>query len=241
MIDTTQSTRTWRPVVTYGLIAANLIAYAWTASVSHSLVDNQASLTFAKLCLSLPATASGWWWTAVTSGFLHFGPVHLLVNMYSLFVLGRVVEAVLGRARFSALYAVSLLGGSATVLWFAIGGGLTAGASGAIFGLMGADLVLALRMRVNPANILVVIGVNIVISFSVPGISLVGHLGGLVAGALATAGIVYGPQVLPRAARTRARVESVGWVALGVVAAIAVVAVAARFGDLHDAVIYSAA
>ncbi|MDF0528634.1 rhomboid family intramembrane serine protease [Tsukamurella sp. 8F] len=73
MIDTPRTTRTWRPVLTYALIAANVIAYLWSASKSGSIVDNQASEAFAKLCLSLPATSEGWWWTAVTSGFLHFG------------------------------------------------------------------------------------------------------------------------------------------------------------------------
>ncbi|GAA4382501.1 rhomboid family intramembrane serine protease [Tsukamurella soli] len=240
MIAPLQTRRRWRPAVTFGLIAANVLAYAWTAAIAHSVVDNQDSATFLKLCLSFPATAAGWWWTTMTSGFLHFGPVHLLVNMYSLYVLGATVEAGLGRARYLAVYAISLLGGSAAVLWWAIeAGGVTAGASGAIFGVMGAELVMVLAMRLNPANILIVIVANVVVSMAVPGVSLYAHLGGLVTGVVVAAGFVYGPRLLRGQARTARSAARIGWAVTVAAAAVIVVAVVVRFEDLHGVRIYT--
>lgn len=231
--------RDWQPVLTYSLIAVNVIAFAFSAKASGSIEHNMYSDEVARLALSEYATAHGWWWTAVTSGFLHFGPIHLLVNMFTLYVFGRNVERVLGRARFGAVYALSLLGGSAAVLWFGLENSITVGASGAIFGLMGAELVLSMKLKINPTYLLVLIGVNVVASFTIPGISLFGHLGGLVAGALVTAGIVYAPELLPRDRRTRRQVESVGWACVGVVAAVLVAAIGLRFGTVPDAVLYT--
>lgn len=231
--------RDWQPVLTYSLIAVNVIAFAFSAKQSGSIENNMNSLEVARLALSEPATANGWWWTAVTSGFLHFGPIHLLVNMFTLYVFGRNVERVLGRARYGAIYAVSLLGGSAAVLWFGLENTITVGASGAIFGLMGAELVLSLRMRINPTSLLVVVGVNVVASFTISGISLFGHLGGLAAGALVTAGIVYAPELLPKNTRTRQQVEAVGWACTGVIAAVLAAAIALRFGTFPEANVYT--
>ena len=231
--------RDWQPVLTYSLIAVNVIAFAFSAKASGSIENNMSSLEVARLALSEPATLNGWWWTAVTSGFLHFGPIHLLVNMFTLYVFGRNIEQALGRARFGVLYAVSLLGGSAAVLWFGLENTITVGASGAIFGLIAAQLVLYLRMKIDPTSLLVIIGVNVVASFTLSGISWLGHLGGFVAGALVTAGVVYAPELLPRERRTRQQVEAVGWACAGVIAAVLVAAIAVRFGTFPGAQVYT--
>ena len=231
--------RDWQPVVTYSLIAVNVIVFAFSAKQTGSIDNNMASYEVARFALSEQATASGWWWTAVTSGFLHFGPIHLLVNMFTLYVFGRNVEQQLGRARFGAIYAVSLLGGSAAVLWFGLENTITVGASGAIFGLIGAELVLYLRMKLNPTSLLVLIGVNVVASFTLSGISWLGHLGGFVLGVLVTAGFVYAPEVLPRNTRTRQQVEAIGWACAGVLAAVVVAAIAVRFGTFPGASVYT--
>ncbi|NMD57359.1 MULTISPECIES: rhomboid family intramembrane serine protease [Tsukamurella] len=231
--------RDWQPVVTYSLIAVNVIAFAFSAKQSGSIDNNMASYEVARLALSEPATANGWWWTAVTSGFLHFGPFHLLVNMFTLYVFGRNVEQALGRARFGAIYALSLLGGSAAVLWFGLENTITVGASGAIFGLIGAELVLFLKLKLNPTSLLVLIGVNVVASFTFSAISWLGHLGGFVIGAAVTAGFVYGPELLPRDKRTRQQVEGIGWACAGVIAAVVVAAIAVRFGTFPGAQVYS--
>ncbi|WP_243653500.1 rhomboid family intramembrane serine protease [Pseudonocardia endophytica] len=185
--------RVGRPVVVPALIAVNVVVFALTVVAAGSLNRNDASALFQYGSLVPGLVTDGEWWRLITSGFLHFGPIHLLFNMFALFVIGREVEGVLGRARLITVYAVSLLGGSAAVMLFSSPASQTAGASGAVFGVMAALAVLALRLRVPARQAFGLIALNIVISIVVPGISLVGHLGGLVAGAATTAALVYTP------------------------------------------------
>jgi membrane associated rhomboid family serine protease len=183
-----------RPVITPVLIALNVLVYLVTAVQARSPMDNELSPLFLDGMLWSPSIAfEGEWWRLLTSGFLHFGPIHVAVNMFSLWILGRDVELLLGKARFTAVYFVSMLGGSVAVFAFDDPGIRTAGASGAIYGLLGAILVAVLRLRLNPTQAVGIIVLNLIISVSLPGISLLGHLGGLVVGALATAAMVYAP------------------------------------------------
>ncbi|MCT1603043.1 rhomboid family intramembrane serine protease [Kocuria sp. p3-SID1433] len=136
-------------------------------------------------------------WTVLTSGFAHSmtNPAHLLLNMYTLWIFGRMLESEIGRGRFLAVYLLSLLGGAAAVLLLSPAYTFTVGASGAVFGLFGAVLALALwggrRYRENLSGILVLIGINTVFSLFFPGISWQGHLGGLVTG-LVVMGVLLG-------------------------------------------------
>jgi membrane associated rhomboid family serine protease len=180
-------------VVVPALIAVNVVVFALTVLDSGSLNQNYSSTLFRYGSLVPGLVADGEWWRLVTSGYLHFGPIHLLFNAFALYVIGRDVEGVLGRARLLVVYAVSLLGGSAAVMLFSDPASRTAGASGAVFGVMGALAVLALRLRVPATQAFVLIALNVGISIAVPGISLVGHLGGLLAGAATTAALVYTP------------------------------------------------
>jgi membrane associated rhomboid family serine protease len=208
------------PYVTYALIAINVAVFAVTASQAHSVTDNHLSRLFYDWVLAPQWVAQGQWIRVLGSGFLHYGPLHLVVNMFALYILGRDTELVLGRSRFLAIYLVSLLGGSAAVMWLATDSA-TAGASGAIYGLFGAMTVILLRLRQSPVQMLVLIAINLLISVSLPGISLWGHLGGLVAGTLAAAGILFLPEWLR--ARTR---DSIRWIGWGAVAGLAVLALA---------------
>ncbi|WP_258080734.1 rhomboid family intramembrane serine protease [Nocardia nova] len=208
------------PYVTYALIAINVAVFAVTASQAHSVTDNHVSRLFYDWVLAPQWVAQGQWIRVLGSGFLHYGPLHLVVNMFALYILGRDTELVLGRSRFLAIYLVSLLGGSAAVMWLATDSA-TAGASGAIYGLFGATTVILLRLRQSPVQMLVLIAINLLISVSLPGISLWGHLGGLVAGTLAAAGILFLPEWLR--ARTR---DSIRWIGWGAVAGLAVLALA---------------
>lgn len=175
------------------LIAINVAVFAVTVVQAGSLGGNSASELFQQWALAPVAVADGDAWRLVTSGFLHFGPIHLAMNMLVLWIIGRDLEAVLGRSRFLAVYLVSLLGGSAVVFALEQVSSLTAGASGAIYGLMGALLMVLLRLRRSPGPALFIIGINVVITFTVPGISLYGHLGGLLFGTMAAAAMVYAP------------------------------------------------
>ena len=184
-----------RLVVTPVLVALNVLIYAITAAQAGSPMQNQSSSLFLDWVL-WPASIvlDDQWWRLVTSGFLHYGVIHIAVNMFSLYVLGREIEVLLGKVRFVAVYLVSLLGGSVVVYAFGNINQTTAGASGAIYGLLGGILVAVLRLRLNPAPAIGIIVLNLVITVSIPGISLLAHLGGLVTGALATAAMVYAPE-----------------------------------------------
>lgn len=167
--------RSITPVVTYALIAVNVLAFivqAGSADLERQLV------------LWSPAVADGDLYRLVTSAFLHHGLTHLLFNMWALYVVGPSLELSLGRLRFIALYALSALGGSVLVYLLSPLNSATAGASGAVFGLFGATFVVAKRLDLDVRWVVALIGINLVITFVVPGISWQGHLGGLVTGAL---------------------------------------------------------
>ncbi|MPZ64300.1 MAG: rhomboid family intramembrane serine protease [Pseudonocardiaceae bacterium] len=176
------------------LIAVNVAVFVVTVVQAGSLGRNDTAELFQRWALLPVAVADGDVWRLVTSGFLHFGPIHLALNMLVLWVIGRDLEAVLGRSRFLTVYLVALLGGSAAVFALERVDSLTAGASGAIYGLMGALLMVLLRLRRSPGPALFIIGINVVITFTVPGISLYGHLGGLVFGTVTAAAMVYAPR-----------------------------------------------
>ncbi|MFI7004147.1 rhomboid family intramembrane serine protease [Nocardia sp. NPDC050175] len=207
------------PYATYALIAINVAIYAITAAQSKSLLENRTSALFHDWVLYPPLVADGQWFRLIGSGFLHYGPIHLLLNMFALYMIGRDTELVLGRLRYLAVYLVSLLGGSAAVMVFSQDTA-TAGASGAVYGLFGAITVILIRLRQNPNQMLILIGINVFISFSLPGISLWGHLGGLAAGTIATLGILFLPGWLRAKSQPTARL--IGWVAVVVVALVAV-------------------
>ena len=207
------------PVVVPVLIAVNVAVFLLTVVNAGSVADNASGSAFAATALAPVQVAGGGWWRLVTSGFLHIGLLHLLFNMIALWFIGRDVELVLGRLRFSVLYGVSLLGGSAAVMLFGSPAGEVAGASGAIFGLMGALIVLLRRLQLPMTQALVIVGLNVVLSLTVPGISLLGHLGGLVVGVVVAAGMVHGP------ARSR---PAAGLVVAGGVVVVLVVAIVLR-------------
>ncbi|HKS46631.1 MAG TPA: rhomboid family intramembrane serine protease [Amycolatopsis sp.] len=183
-----------RPVVTPVLIAVNVLLYVVTVAQARSPLDNERATLFGDWVLWPRAIAGAdQWWRLVTAGFLHYGPVHLAVNMFALWVLGRDMEAQLGRVRFIAVYLVSLLGGAVSVYLFDDSNRGTAGASGAIYGLLGGILVVVLRLRLNPTAAIGLIVLNLIISVTIPNISLLGHVGGLVVGAAVTAAMVFAP------------------------------------------------
>jgi membrane associated rhomboid family serine protease len=182
-----------RPLVVLTLIAVNTAVYVLTAVQAGNPVYNYMSRLFRELSLVPVLVHDGEWWRVLTSGFLHIGPIHLVLNMLALWMLGRDVEMVLGRGRFLALYLVSMLGGAAAVMLFSAPEQPVAGASGAVFGLMGALVVVLRRLRAPAGQLFGIIGINVIFSFTIGGISWEGHLGGLVIGAAATAALVYAP------------------------------------------------
>jgi membrane associated rhomboid family serine protease len=134
--------------------------------------------------VTLIGVAEGEWWRLLTAAFLHGSVIHLGMNMLMLWWIGGPVEEALGRGRFLALYVVSALAGSAGALIFSPNA-FTVGASGAIFGILGAALVFERQgVHVLGGSALSIILLNLVLTFAVPNISIGGHLGGLAGGAL---------------------------------------------------------
>ncbi|MEV7967402.1 rhomboid family intramembrane serine protease [Sphaerisporangium sp. NPDC088356] len=172
------------PVVTWTLMAINVLFYLGEV-VDASLVD--------RFEMSAPWVAAGEWWRMLTGAFLHAPPPsywHILFNMWALYVIGPQLERMLGSLRFGAVYLLAALGGSVAVY---LTGSASVGASGAIYGLFGAMFVVARRLGFDVRGVLWLIGINVVLTFVIPGISWQGHLGGLVTGALVTALFAYAP------------------------------------------------
>jgi membrane associated rhomboid family serine protease len=178
-------------LVTYALLAINLGVFVWMALQDPENLSPRGRLTQEQVDLGLNEellARTDEWYRIVSSAFLHFGIIHLAFNMLLLYQLGNLLEPALGRVRFLLLYIASMLGGSAGVLLLHQNStGIHGGASGAVFGLFGAAAVIMFRRGINPLNtgIGATLMLNILITFTVEGISIGGHLGGLVAGAAA--------------------------------------------------------
>jgi len=215
------------PVLTYVLIGINVLvalgAFLGGASATgggglagSSLLADGAVYRF--------AIDQGDYWRLLTAGFLHTGMIHLLFNMFALYVLGGMLEPAIGRVRFAVIYFVSLLAGSfgALLLEPTLP---TVGASGAVFGLMGAAVVVMRHRGINPmeSGIGIWLGLNLLITFTIPNISIGGHLGGLVGGALAA---VILTEVAGRG-RVPASLATLLAAAIGVVSVAGAIAVSA--------------
>ena len=176
-------------LVTKTLIGLNVLVFFINLAQGSTLSRVSGSL-FEKgaLYIGSPFTsglADGEWWRLITSAFLHGSLIHLGLNMLVLWIVGAPVEQAIGRGRFLALYMVSGLAGSAGALLFDPGA-VTVGASGAIYGILGAALVLeAQGSHVLGGQAFGLIVFNLVLTFAIPNISIGGHLGGLAGGALA--------------------------------------------------------
>jgi membrane associated rhomboid family serine protease len=212
------------PQVTIALIAINVIVFLTEGS--HALTISGAAETGSVIregallgssespLLAGQGVAHGQYWRLITGGFLHASILHIAFNMWVLYYLGTLLEPALGRIRFAALYGVSLLTGSLGAL-IVSPHDITVGASGAVFGLMGVAAV-EMRARQIPlfqSGVGTLIVINLIISFTIPGVSWGGHVGGLIGGALAAAAL--------RAA-DRYRQPALGLVGCAVIAAAAV-------------------
>ncbi|WP_037601468.1 rhomboid family intramembrane serine protease [Streptacidiphilus rugosus] len=172
-------------LVTKALIAANLVVWLLAFTGGDGFV--------ARWIMQGDAVVLGHqWYRMITSVFLHQNILHIAMNMWSLWVLGPYLEKVLGRMRFLALYLVSGLAGSALVM-ATDPAKMVLGASGAIFGLLGAVIVIHRHRGYQLGPIIAVLVVNLVATFSLGFIAWQAHIGGLVAGMLIAAGYAYAP------------------------------------------------
>lgn len=176
------------PVLTYALMAVNVIVALGVLASGASATGGGGggSTLVSDGWVARSLIEQGEYWRLVTAGFLHEGLLHLLFNMFALYVLGGLLEPAVGKLRFGIIYFVSLLAGSFGALLLEPTAP-TVGASGAIFGLMGAAVVVMRNRGINPmeSGLGLWIGLNLLITFTIPNISIGGHIGGLIAGALA--------------------------------------------------------
>jgi membrane associated rhomboid family serine protease len=165
------------PVVTYTLIGINVLLWVLQLVTGGLIYQWFAYLASPEATAAEP-------WRMLTSAFLHSmsSPLHILFNMFSLYVFGPIIEHAVGRARFLALYLLAALGGSVAVLLINPGV-VVVGASGAIFGLLGAFFVIQRRLGGNSTQLVIVIGINLVIGFVIPNVAWEAHVGGLAVGA----------------------------------------------------------
>ncbi|MGH2921848.1 MAG: rhomboid family intramembrane serine protease, partial [Gaiellaceae bacterium] len=174
-------------LVTKALIAVNLAVYGLNLAQGSSLSRTSGRL-FEEGALVVVSPfgglADGEWWRLITAAFLHGNLIHVGMNMFVLWMIGAPIEEAIGRGRFLALYLVSGLSGSAGALLFDPNA-ITVGASGAIFGILGAALILEWqRSYVLGGSALSLLVLNLIFTFAIPNISIGGHLGGLAGGAL---------------------------------------------------------
>ena len=170
-------------IVTMALIAINVGIYLLQLA-GGARINADEGWIFEHGALYGPLVAQGDWYRLITAAFLHYGPIHLAMNMLALWWIGRPLEAWLGPVRYLLLYLVSGLAGSAGAL-IANPEAVTVGASGAIFGILGAAIVLERQQTyVLGGSAITLLVVNLAFTFAVPGISIGGHLGGLAGGAL---------------------------------------------------------
>jgi len=207
---------------TFALIAANLVGFFAIRSGGGRVLDALALLpqSSTRGFQEVEGVSGGAYWQVLTSAFSHYDVLHLAFNMLALYFLGPMLEQVLGRLRFLAVYFVSAFTGSAAVMLLSNPNSQTLGASGAIFGLMGALVVVAFKVKADLRQILFWLGLNLVFTFYNTGsISWQGHLGGLLGGALTAAIIVYAP---------RKRREVIQWTGIVLVLVVALVVIAAQ-------------
>jgi membrane associated rhomboid family serine protease len=201
------------PRVTVGIIIVCVAAMLASGSIGFGSAGGRLTRDFA--LWGPPIANNGEYWRLITGGFLHANLIHIFFNMYLLWILGQMLEPMLGSARFAALYFTALLWGSFGAL-LVTPNTPTVGASGAVFGLMGAAAVELRARGVNPfkTDIGMLIIFNLGLSFVLSGISIGGHIGGLIGGALAGMALGYAD---------RHRSRWMGYAACAVLAAVAAV------------------
>lgn len=192
-----------RGYVTIALIALNVIVYVLTLAGGGlgAAIGSDGGLGGVATNLEGQLGVFDWsiavdheYWRLITAMFVHFSILHVLMNMWCLWILGRYLERALGPGRFAALYFVCGIGGNVAVYLFAPLRELSGGASTAVFGLFAAMFFINRKLGLSTSSVVVLIAVNLAFTFFVPHISIYGHLGGLVTGAVAGLGLAYAPR-----------------------------------------------
>ena len=177
-----------KPRVTYALIGLNVALFLLQYLVGVNEVAGDWGMW------PVGIAVGGEWWRLLTGAFLHGSFLHIAFNMYVLFALGPTLERVLGHVRYLMLYLIAALGGGVASYALSDMRTVSVGASGAIFGLMGALIVAGRRLNYDIKQVIILLGINVVIGFLAPGVDWRAHLGGLITGAAVAAVFVLVPR-----------------------------------------------
>ncbi|MGA7396232.1 MAG: rhomboid family intramembrane serine protease [Solirubrobacterales bacterium] len=222
---------------TFALIAANVVLFLLAIGTGSGGLNSVGGAIFNDLALQGYAVADGDWYRLITGGFLHAGFLHIAFNMFALYFLGRILEPSIGTLRFTLVYFASLLAGSFGAILISGSAVPTVGASGAVFGIFGAVFVIAQGRGLTglAREVGLILGINLILTFSIPGISIGGHLGGVVAGLLCGLLVIAGER--GRLGTNAKFVEIGGFVAIGVVSAVAAIMVSEPFAPAQALVV----
>ena len=184
-----------KPIITYILIFINIVMFVLMYMLGNGSENTNTLIDFGANYILL--TKAGEYYRLITSGFLHIGVIHLLLNMYSLYIVGSQVEYFYGKVKYIIIYLFSLIMGSLFTVALSSVNTVSAGASGAIFGLLGSILYFGIKYRGYIGNSLVnqivpVVVLNLIIGFTTPGIGNVAHIGGLIGGYLISMAVGIG-------------------------------------------------
>ena len=184
-----------KPIITYILIFINIVMFVLMYMLGNGSENTNTLIDFGANYILL--TKAGEYYRLITSGFLHIGLIHLLLNMYSLYIVGTQVEYFYGKVKYIIIYLFSLIMGSLFTVTLSSVNTVSAGASGAIFGLLGSILYFGVKYRGYIGNSLVnqivpVVILNLIIGFTTPGIGNAAHIGGLVGGYLISMAVGIG-------------------------------------------------
>ena len=184
-----------KPIITYILIFINIVMFVLMYMLGNGSENTNTLIDFGANYILL--TKAGEYYRLITSGFLHIGLIHLLLNMYSLYIVGTQVEYFYGKVKYIIIYLFSLIMGSLFTVALSSVNTVSAGASGAIFGLLGSILYFGVKYRGYIGNSLVnqivpVVVLNLIIGFTTPGIGNAAHIGGLIGGYLISMAVGIG-------------------------------------------------
>ena len=184
-----------KPIITYILIFINIVMFVLMYMLGNGSENTNTLIDFGANYILL--TKAGEYYRLITSGFLHIGVIHLLLNMYSLYIVGTQVEYFYGKVKYIIIYLFSLIMGSLFTVALSSVNTVSAGASGAIFGLLGSILYFGIKYRGYIGNSLVnqivpVVVLNLIIGFTTPGIGNAAHIGGLIGGYLISMAVGIG-------------------------------------------------
>jgi membrane associated rhomboid family serine protease len=213
------------PVLTYALIGICVVTFIGELAGGASATGGGlgTSKLFAEGALRGSDVADGDYWRLLTAGFLHASFFHIFFNMFALWILGTMLEPAIGTLRFGLIFFVSVLAGSFGVLLIDPNS-LTVGASGGIFGLMGAAVIILRNRGINPleSGLVLWLGLNLLLTFTISNISIGGHIGGLIGGSLAALVLFE----LPDRVRVPPGAANLLCASLGVAAVVGAIAVA---------------